>query len=95
MKGKSCAVVLIGNATAGRKWITYEIKKVWVDHKGVVGIYIHNLKNLLGQQSTMGTNPFSYLTLDGEKMSTIIKAYNPPYTISTNVYDHIKVNIES
>ena len=27
LNGKSCLVVLIGSATAGRKWITYEIEK--------------------------------------------------------------------
>jgi hypothetical protein len=31
MYGKSCLVVLIGNATAGRKWIKYEINKAWQD----------------------------------------------------------------
>ena len=30
IKGKSCAVILIGNHTAGRKWIKYEIKKAWM-----------------------------------------------------------------
>jgi hypothetical protein len=39
MSGRSCAIVLIGSATAGRKWITYEISKAWNDGKGVVGIH--------------------------------------------------------
>src|SRR4051794_7473629 len=46
--GKSCAAVLIGANTAGRKWITYEIRKAWSDRKGVFGIYIHGLKDLDG-----------------------------------------------
>jgi len=29
LDGKSCAVVLIGAATAGRKWINYEITSAW------------------------------------------------------------------
>lgn len=41
MYGRSCAVILAGSATAGRKWINYEIEKAWTDGRGVVGIYIH------------------------------------------------------
>ena len=47
MSGKSCIVVLIGSDTTGRKWINHEIIKGWNDGKGVVGIYIHNLKNCM------------------------------------------------
>ena len=95
LSGKSCAIVLIGSNSAGRKWIEYEIKKAWDDKKGVVGIYIHNLKNLAGDQSDIGRNPFEDFTVDGgkKKLSTIVKAYNPPYKTSTTVYDHISSNL--
>ena len=39
MKGRSCVIVLVGNKTAGRKWIKYEIEKAWNDGKGLLGIY--------------------------------------------------------
>ena len=96
MSGRSCAVVLIGNQTAGRKWIEYEIVKAWNDSKGVVGIYVHNLKNVKGEQASKGNNPFDGVTLKQGtvKLSTVVKAYDPPYTTSTYVYDHIKENIE-
>ena len=29
LKGRSCAIVLIGQNTAGRKWINYEISTAW------------------------------------------------------------------
>ena len=93
IRGKSCAVILIGANTAGRKWIKYEIKKAWDDKKGVLGVYIHNLKNKDGDQSDKGKNPFDDVTVDGKKLSTIVKAYDPQYKISTNAYDHIKSNI--
>lgn len=95
MKGKSCVVVLIGSATAGRKWINYEINKGWNDGKGLLGIYIHNLKDSKGNKSTKGTNPFSGFTVGDDKknLSSIVKAYDPPYTASTSVYNHIKDNI--
>lgn len=95
LSGKSCTVVLIGEETAGRKWINYEIEKSWELGKGIVGIQIHNLKNLDGEQSAEGKNPFDKFTLDGKPLSKIIKVYNPPYKISTNVYSHIKENMES
>jgi hypothetical protein len=93
MSGRSCAVVLIGSGTAGRKWINYEIAKAWNDRKGVVGVYIHNLKNLDGEQSTKGGNPLDHVTRSGVKLSSIVKAYDPPFTTSTYVYDHIKTNL--
>ncbi len=96
MHGRTCAIVLIGSATAGRKWITYEISKTWNAGKGVVGIYIHNLKDRNQQQSAKGSNPFAHVTMkrDGAKLSTIVKAYDPPYSESTEVYAHIKERIE-
>ena len=95
MKGRSCVIVLIGSNAAGRKWIKYEIKKAWNDEKGLLGIYIHGLKNQDGEQSSKGRNPFDAFTVDKEKLSDIVKVYDPPYKVSTNVYDHIADNIAS
>src|SRR5688572_19391309 len=61
MSGKTCAVVLIGANTANRKWINHEIVKAWDDGLGVVGIYIHGLKNADGQTSPAGSNPFDHI----------------------------------
>jgi hypothetical protein len=93
--GKSCNVVLIGANTAGRKWINYEIKKAWNDKKGVVGVYIHKLK-AFGIQSSKGRNPFDEFTMKDsqKKLSSIVKAYNPPYTDSKDVYAHISDNLQ-
>lgn len=79
MHGKSCTVVLVGSDTAGRKWINYEIVKSWDDGLGVVGIYIHGLKNLSGETATKGDNPFDYFThgKTKTKLSSIVKCYNP------------------
>lgn len=94
MSGKSCVVVFVGKNTAGRKWIKHEIKKAWADGKGIFGIYVHNLKDNDGNQTTKGNNPFDEFTVNGKKLSTIVKCYDPPFSISTNVYNHIKENIE-
>ena len=58
MHGRSCVTVLIGRQSAGRRWIKYEIEKAWNDRKGVLGIFIHNLKDVNGDQASKGKNPF-------------------------------------
>jgi hypothetical protein len=95
MSGRSCAVVLIGSDTAGRKWINYEIEKAWGDGKGVFGVYVHNLKNVAGDQASKGKNPFAGFKVGDTAMSSIVKAYDPPFSTSTYVYDHIKENIDA
>lgn len=110
MNYKSCVIVLIGSETSKRKWCKYEIERAWKEGKGIVGIYIHNLKDVLGIQSTQGANPFNSFCIDKTlnyitecntpadineiNLSKICKTYNPPYLSSTSVYDYIKRHIE-
>lgn len=91
MKGKTCAVVLVGSETANRKWINYEIVKAWDDRLGVVGIHIYGLKNLGGETSAKGNNPFDYINYGstGKKLSAIVKCYNPAGATSKEKYDWI------
>lgn len=93
LKGRTCTIVLVGTNTAGRKWITHEIKESWNGGIGVLGIHVHKLKDIEGKQSQKGANPFDFLTLGNKKLSAIVKLYDPPYTSSTDVYDHISLNI--
>ncbi|WP_145244786.1 TIR domain-containing protein [Urbifossiella limnaea] len=91
--GKSVAIVLIGSGTAGRKWIEYEIKAAWDAKKGILGIFVHNLKDSHGNQAYQGSNPFDGFTVGGTKMSSIVKAYAPPYSDSKLAYGYIKDNL--
>jgi hypothetical protein len=93
IEGRSFAVVLVGTNTAGRKWITHEIKESWNSKKGVVGIRIHNLKDKDQNQSVRGGNPFDYLSIGEKKLSSVVQLYDPPYTESTKVYAYIKGNL--
>ena len=95
LKGRSCTVILIGENTAGRKWINYEIKTSWNNNKGLFGIYIHRLKDLNSNQSNKGKNPFDGFTLDeGRKsLSSVVKVYDPPHYDSKDVYKYIKDNL--
>ena len=96
LKYRSCTIVLIGEETSERKWVKYEIKKSWEDGKGVLGIYIHNLKNQDGERSKKGKNPFEQFTLTtGDKLSSKIKVYDPPYGFDSKAnYNYIAENIE-
>jgi len=97
MKGRSCTVVLVGTNTANRKWINHEIVKSWDGNMGVVGIYIHGLKDLNGNISTKGNNPFDYITLGTTKtkLSSVVKCYNPQGTNSKDRYAWIKKHLEN
>jgi hypothetical protein len=96
MKGKTCAIVLVGTQTANRKWINYEIVKAWNNGLGVVGICIHGLKNSDGLVSTQGANPFDYITHGAtqRRLSSIVKCYNPAGANSKERYDWIAQYLE-
>jgi hypothetical protein len=66
-----------------------------ISSKGLLGIYIHNLKDRLSQQDDKGANPFESFSIGQKKLSRIVKTYNPPYSKSTSVYNYIKENIEA
>ena len=97
MQGRSCAVVLVGQNTADRKWINHEIIKSWDDGMGVVGINIHGLKNTDGYISKKGDNPFDYIGYGntGKKLSSIVKCYNPAGSNSKERYAWIAKHLEN
>lgn len=96
MKGRSCTVVLIGENTANRPWINYEIIKSWDEGMGIVGINIHGLKNTDGVTSKIGKNPFDYIGYGntGKKLSSIVKCYNPQGLYSKDKYAWIAKYLE-
>ena len=110
MNYRSCVVLLAGSHTAERKWINYEIEHAWKEGKGIVVVFIHGLKNQYGEQDTQGANPLKKFCIDKTfnyiahhespadsneiNLSQICKAYNPPYSLSANVYNYIKQNID-
>jgi hypothetical protein len=97
MKGRTCAIVLVGTNTANRKWISYEIIKAWNDGLGVVGMHIHGLKNLNSETSEKGSNPFDSIKFDdaGKKLSSIVKCYNPVGATSKDRYDWISTHLSN
>ena len=96
MYGRSCTVVLVGENTAGRKWINHEIVQSWNECMGIVGIYIHGIKNIQGYFSNKGNNPFDYIDYGntGKKLSSIVKCYNPDGNSSKERYACISEHLE-
>lgn len=95
MKGKTCAVLLVGTETANRKWINHEIVKAWDNKLGVVGIYIHGLKNFAGETSSKGNNPFDFINYGntGKKLSSLVRCYDPTGATSKERYDWISTHL--
>lgn len=57
MKWKKAVVVLIGQETASRPWVTYEIQKAWRDKRPLLGVRIHGLSSM-GTVDKAGVSPF-------------------------------------
>ena len=93
MKGKECLVVLVGKDTAARRWVKYEIKEACAKGIGVLGVYIHNMKDAAGDKTTKGSDPFSGVTVDGVAISTYARMYSPSSTDSQKVYNEIAEGI--
>lgn len=93
MRYKRCLLVLIGSQTANRPWVKYEIEKAWNDGKGVLGIYIHNLRCPRTGTCLKGANPFDQFTLSGgSRLSSVVSCYDPsPFA----AYRDISANIET
>jgi len=62
LDGTSVTVVLIGSETATREYVDYEITASHAKRNGILGIYIHNMKNMAGLTDMMGANPFAKWT---------------------------------
>lgn len=97
MAGKTCAIVLVGQNTAGRKWINHEIVKAWQLGLGLVGIRIHGLKNFQGEIAVGGENPFDKVTHTPtqKKLSSIVKLYDPGGATSKERYAWISTHLSN
>lgn len=58
MAYKRAVIVLIGQETATRPWVKYEIEKAWADKKPLLGVRIHGLSSM-GTVDRPGVSPFS------------------------------------
>lgn len=64
LSGTSVTVVLIGSETSKRDYVKYELQKSYEKGNGMLGIYIHQCKDLSGKTSTKGSNQFGAIGKD-------------------------------
>lgn len=80
IKGTSVTIILAGTETSSRKWVKYEIERSFKSGNAFVVIYIHNIRNALGQTDIKGDNPLSgkYFERNGTKnyLEKIYKSYD-------------------
>jgi len=86
LEDTSVTVVLIGAETSERKYVRYEINQSWDRDNGLIGIYIHNLKDQNEKTDVRGADPFVKLGYKG------IKAYD---WINDNGYKNLGDWVES
>lgn len=70
LEGTSVTVVLIGAETSQRSYVGYEIKQSHNRGNGLLGIYIHNMKDINSKTDIKGKNPFDswYVTQNGNQV---------------------------
>lgn len=73
LENTSVTCVLIGPETYSRRWVKYEIIKSLARGNGILGVFIHNIKDKNQKTVSKGPNPFDYLAIQyndtGDKLS--------------------------
>jgi hypothetical protein len=93
MKRKQAVVVLIGQETASRPWVRYEIEKARADRRPLLGVHIHGISSF-GTIDNKGADPFKQLGISG------IPVWDPTHVGDSaatrkNVLDNLPHWIES
>ncbi|MCY3973502.1 MAG: TIR domain-containing protein [Candidatus Dadabacteria bacterium] len=81
LDGTSVTCVLIGSQTANSRWVNYEIQKSIKKENGLLGVYIHNVKDIYGNTSEKGESPFrkppmNFVPVSGESTYPCCSYYN-------------------
>lgn len=78
----SVTVVLIGSDTSNRDYVKYELQKSYARGNGMLGIYIHGIKNQAGNTSTKGSNQFGEIGKDSNGKSVY-------FSVNYTTYDWV------
>ena len=62
--GTTVTVVLLGSETSKREYVKYEIEQSYERGNGLLGIYIHKIKDQNGNTSSKGSNQFGEIGKD-------------------------------
>ena len=77
LEGTSVTASLIGAETADRPWVLHEITESWNRGNGLVGVLIHNIKDVESKTDSPGRNPLDEMRLpDGTPLSSVCRTYD-------------------
>lgn len=79
LSGTSVTIVLIGSDTSSRDYVKYELQKSYSKGNGMIGIYVHQLKDSKGNTSVKGSNQFGEIGKDSSGDSVFFSSKYPCY----------------
>ena len=79
LNGTSVTAVLIGAETSGRRWVRYEISESCKRGSGILGVYIHNIRDRNGRTDRQGDNQFGEIERDKYGSSVYFSQLFPTY----------------
>ncbi len=79
LKGTSVTVVLIGSETNSRPYVKYELQKSHEKGNGMLGIYIHQIKDKNGNTCGKGSNHFGPIGKDSKGNDVFFSSEYPCY----------------
>jgi hypothetical protein len=77
--GTSVTVVLIGAETSTRQYVGYEIKQSNDRGNGILGIYVHNMKDVNSKTDTKGINPLTQWQVERDGKKVLLSDLYPTY----------------
>lgn len=96
LAGTSVTVVLIGAETYEREWVQHEIKRSYELNKGILGIYIHNVKDPQNGADVKGKNPLDYWTIKQNGADVPLSRFYKTYDwVNDDGYNNLATWIES
>ncbi len=94
--GTSVTVVLIGAETSTRQYVGYEIKLSHRRGNGMLGIYIHNMKDANSKTDTKGINPLSNWHVEHDGKKILLSDLYPTYDwVNDEGYKNLGIWIEA
>jgi len=91
----SVTVVLIGSETNQRDYIKYELRQSYARGNGLLGIYIHGIKNQDGETSIPGSNQFGEIGKDSRGNPVYFSISFPTYNwVDDDGYNNMGTWIE-
>lgn len=92
----SVTVVLIGTDTSNREYVKYELQKSYQKGNGLLGIYIHQVKDKNGNTSKKGSNQFGEIGKDASGNPVYFSIGYPCYDwVDNNGYNNLGSWIEA